>query len=113
MKIVLTIFCGLMALFGGGCVLVLLSASAGVVLLLPLAVFVLNGLILAALWGWKTPWRPAFYILGAIDILIAIGIGITVFASALGQDPIAFFFWLAVAAFAMKGILTFAYAKDH
>jgi hypothetical protein len=112
MKIILTIFCVLMALFGGGCALILLNASVGPLLLLPLAIFVLNGLILAALWGWKTPWRPAFYILGTIDLLIAIGIGITIFASALGQDSIAFFFWIAVAAFAIKGILTLAYAKD-
>jgi hypothetical protein len=112
MKIILSIFCVLMALFGGGCALVLLNASVGILILLPLAIFVLNGLILAALWGWKAPWRPAFYILGAIDLLIAIGIGISLFASALTQDPVGFFFGLAVAAFAIKGILTLVYAKD-
>jgi hypothetical protein len=113
MKIILTVFCVLMALFGGGCALVLLNASTGPFLLIPLGILVLNGLILAALWGWKAPWRPAFYILGVIDIVIAIGWLIFLFSAGLTRDPSGFFVGLVVAAFAIKGILTLAYAKDN
>lgn len=110
MKIVLTILCGLMALFGGGCAL-MIANGAGTITLLPLAILIFNALILFALWGWKTPWRPAFYILGIIDLLIAAGFAIAVAASGRDAQYIAVPFLMAAAVFALKGALTLIYAQ--
>ena len=110
MKVLLTIFCAAAALFGGGCALVIIN-SAGPITLLPLGILILNGLILYGLWGAKTAWRPAFYILGVIDLLIAAGT--LYFAAALGirLDGPDVMIYLLPLAFAIKGILTLIYAR--
>ena len=89
----------------------MLGGQVGPLVLLPLGIFVFNGLILAALWGWKKPWRPAFYILGAVDILVALGIGLSFLPSL--NDPSGFggLLLLLCGAFALKGVLTILYAK--
>lgn len=82
MKILLTIFCGIMALFGGGCALVLLPGlssssdlfSGSGIIAMPLAVLFFNMAALAAVWGWKKPWLPAFYILAVVDLLVALAL---------------------------------------
>ena len=110
MKTILTIFCVLAALFGGGCALTI-GANAGPVALLPLAVLVLNCLILAALWGSKTPWPPAFYILGVIDLLIALGMVVFLFFLGGGFDLYLLPFVLLPIAFALKGYLALKYVR--
>lgn len=118
MRIILSIFCGLMALFGGGCALTLImqGGAFGVlspITMLPVAVFVLNCLVLAALWGWKNPWRPAFYTLAVADFLIAIGSTLASLSIA-GQDRTGLLWGLGFAgAFAIKGVLTLKFAKEN
>jgi hypothetical protein len=111
MKIVLTIFCVLLAVFGGGCA-IMLGGQVGPLVLLPLGILVFNGLILAALWGWKKPWRPAFYILGVIDLLIALGLGIVLVPMIANYGSMDLLLVVPCAAFALKGVLTLMYARN-
>ena len=117
MKVLLTVFCVLFALFAGGCALTWVSFVGGgnvggLLVLLPVAVAVLNVLLLVGLWGTKKPWLPAFYILGVADILIAIGGGITALVALAGDTsgigPVIF---LGVAFFALKGGVTLYFAR--
>ena len=111
MKIILTIFCALMALFGGGCAILAASSQLGVVSLIPVAVLVLNLLVLAGLWAWHKPWKPAFYILGTVDVIVAVAAAIGVVTYMASDVTILYPGILLVAAFAFKGILTFIYAR--
>lgn len=110
MKIILTIFCAAAALFGGGCAAVLVG-NAGPFALLPLAILILNGLILYGLWAAKKPWRPAFYILGVIDLLIAAAASITMMSARIGLSGPDGILYLLPLAFAAKGVLTLVYAR--
>lgn len=107
MKYVLAALCGILILFMGGCAI--LSAAAFPLPLIPGGIVALNVAILGALFGWKFQWKPAFYILGIADLLLAAGAMLTTsgagFTSSDGQ-----LFWLAAALFALKGGLTLYYA---
>ena len=106
MKYILAAMCALVVLFMGGCAVVALSA--GPFALIPAAVAFFNVLILGALFGWKIRWTPAFYILGVVDIVLALAA--VLFSSSMNASdkPI---FWLAAAVFGIKGLLTFVYAS--
>lgn len=109
MKLVLAAMCGLMALFMGGCAI--LSVVAMPFPLLPGAVAFLNLAMLAVLFNWKNlQWRPAFYILGVIDVIVA-GF-LAVVGADMGPTDRMFFFALG-AAFLLKGVLSFVYAKKN
>lgn len=110
MKVVLTILCALVALFGGGCAVVLFG-NAGLLSLLPLAVLVLNGLVVYGLWSADQRWRPAYYILGVVDGLIAIGLFITFFSAGLNSSGPDGVLLLLPLAFLGKGVLTLIYAR--
>ena len=110
MKILLTILCVGMALFGGGCAL-LASSYVGIVGLVPFVILVLNGLILAGLWGWQNPWWPAFYILGIADLLITAAVLFALAAYTTSGDPTTVWAIAAAGGFALKGILTLQYAR--
>ena len=117
MKVLLTVFCALFTLFAGGCALTWVSfvgggGIGGLLVLLLLAVAALNVLLLVGLWGTKEPWLPAFYILGAADILIAIGGGITALVTLAGDTsgigPVIF---LGVVFLVLKGGATLYFAR--
>ncbi|MBL8789000.1 MAG: hypothetical protein JNM45_00790 [Rhizobiales bacterium] len=103
MKYVLAILCGAVVLFMGGCAV--LTVQAMPLPLIPAGIAVLNVLILGALFGWKTKWRPAFYILGVIDLLIAVPS--VVLSLGAGADAVVFAF--AAALIGLKGILSIHY----
>ena len=107
MKIILAVMCGLVVLFMGGCVV--LTMPMFPFPLIPGAIAFLNLAILGVLYGWKLQWRPAFYILGAIDILLAIFCVVT--ASQLGpsDSPLV---WLAALVIGLKGVFSFLYARQ-
>ena len=117
MKILLAILCAVMLLFGGGCAVTFLSffgndsGGAGLLVLIPLTVFVLNLLILIALFGWSNPWRPAFYILAVIDIIVAVLALIDVAGLLMGAPGMAPWALLTAAGFGLKGWLTWAYVR--
>ncbi len=107
MKYVLAALCGGVALFMGGCAV--LALSAGPVVLIPAGLAFLNVAILGALFGWKVQWKPAFYILAVVDILAAIAAVFSTTSMAANDQP---FFWGAAAVFAVKGVLSFVYARQ-
>jgi hypothetical protein len=116
LKTLLAILCVLLVLFSGGCSLLLGMSGMGLSVA-PIAVLVLNSFILAALFGWADPWRPAFYILAAVDFLVAgaVVLGAIVLAASMpGGDEASL---IAVAAllaggFALKGLLTWRYVRS-
>ncbi len=105
MKYLLAIMCGLLAVFMGGCAV--LALAAGPMAAIPGGLAFLNVAILGALFGWKVQWKPAFYILGGIDILVAIAAALAAASMSAADQPI---FGIAAIAFAMKGILSLVYA---
>lgn len=107
MKYVLAIFCGAIVLFMGGCAV--LTARAMPLPLLPAAIAILNILILGALFGWKTQWRPAFYILGVIDLLIAVFAGVAAFSMGGSDQSVVVAGGLAIGA---KGVLSIIYGRS-
>ena len=78
MKIILGIICGLMALFAGGCAVVLvfsqMSGDSGAVgfALFPAGIAVLNVLVLMSLFGKSRPKDWAFYVLAGLDVVAAV-----------------------------------------
>lgn len=112
MKVFLTILCVAAALFGGGCGLLLLN-EAGPLGWLPISILVLNVLILIGLWSTRKPWRPAFYILGTVDLLLAAGLTAVILMTPDLRDRGAMLVLLVPVIFAAKGFLTFKYAKGE
>jgi hypothetical protein len=105
MKYVLAALCGILFLFMGGCAVV--SVMAMPFPLIPGAIAALNLAIIGALFGWGFKWRPAFYILGAIDLVIAVVAIVTASSMNASDQQL---FWIAAVLFALKGVLSFVYA---
>ncbi|MEO6607149.1 MAG: hypothetical protein ABIN69_01620 [Aestuariivirga sp.] len=104
MRTLLIIMCVLAALFTGGCAV--LALAAGPLALLPAGVAVLNLAILGVLFKWRFKWQPAFFVLGAIDFIIAAAVLILMgsFASADPNDPTVAISVVFAAFFVLKGI---------
>lgn len=109
MKIILTILCGLMILFAGGCSI--LALMAGPLALVPAGVVVLNVLVLGAMYGFANPRRWVFNTLAIIDALVVIILLILWSSFGATDQQTNIFAVLLVAAFAVKGALTYAMAK--
>jgi peptidoglycan/LPS O-acetylase OafA/YrhL len=114
-RVLLVILCLLLVLFSGGCSLLLGVEGMGLAVA-PIAVLVLNSFILAALFGWADPWRPAFYILAVVDFIIAgvIVLGAMMLAANMpGGDEASLIALAALLAggFALKGFLTWRYVR--
>ncbi len=110
MKLILAAMCALVVLFMGGCAI--LALAAGPLALLPAGIAVLNLLIIGALYGWKFKWRPAFYILGVADLLIAVVILLLAYSSSSGMTAAdAQLVWIPAAVIFVKGVLTLLYAQ--
>ena len=105
MKYILVTMCTLVILFMGGCSLTsLLAGSGGTMFAVPsLLVTVLNLLVLGNMFNWQWQWRPASYILGVADLLIALAI-LFIFGSG------GLLFFLLAGVIAIKGILTLEFA---
>ena len=117
MKIILAILCAVMLLFGGGCAITFLSffggdsGGVGLLMLFPLTVFVLNLLILIALFGWSNPWRPVFYILAVVDVIVAAAALIDVAGLLMGAPEAVPWALLTAGGFGLKGWLTWQYVR--
>ena len=119
MKLLLTLMCGLVVLFAGGCGLILVGGAgiggliqSGGFSLLPLAVALLNALVIGALWGWLKVQRWAFLTLAIMDAIVV---------------AITLIFWLSVGfadrdanvligiptlIVAIKGLMTYTYWRS-
>ncbi len=106
MKIILTILCGLMVLFAGGCAVIALAA--GPLALLPGGVAALNIFVLIALYGSSKPAKWAFVTLIILDALWVLVL-LMAWASGGFSDPL-LNLWAAgfIGTVALKGALTFA-----
>jgi hypothetical protein len=117
MKTLLIILCSIMLLFGGGCAIVLGGVGGGFremgpLILIPIAVAVLNGLVLVALFGMSEPWRPAFYVLMVADIFIAASTLFSTFAFSAGDTSIIPWALAMAGGFGLKGFLTWRYLVE-
>jgi hypothetical protein len=113
MKTLLIALCIIMLLFGGGCAITLGGFNeTGPLILIPIAVAVFNGLVLAALFGWSTPFRPAFYVLIAADVLIAAATLIGTLGFSSGDTSIIPWGLAMALAFGLKGFLTWRYLAE-
>jgi hypothetical protein len=110
MKYILAAMCGLIVLFMGGCAV--LSLAAGPLAVLPAGIAFLNLAVIGALFGWKVQWKPAFYILGVIDLVAAAG---CIATNQMGGNPadLTTFLYIIAAVFGLKGVLSFVYAKSN
>jgi hypothetical protein len=109
MKYVLAALCGLMVLFMGGCTV--LSVLAFPFTLIPGGITFLNLAMLAVIFNWKNlQWRPAFYILGIADLLLA---GLSVLTASSMQPADQPIFWVAAGILGLKGVLSLIYGAQN
>jgi hypothetical protein len=120
MKILLTILCAIMVLFGGGCALLLFSGAGynGMfqsvpLALIPAGIAALNLGVLAALWGFARASKPVFVTLIILDAVVVLLVLVTWFGFGLADSEVNTLAGLTAGAFAAKGILTFATLKDR
>ena len=106
MKIILTILCGLMILFAGGCTV--LAGAAGLVAIIPAGVVVLNGLVLGAMYGFASPAKWAFNTLAILDGLAVILLTVAWLSFGMTDNGLNILALLLISAFAVKGALTYA-----
>ena len=109
MKIILTILCGLMILFAGGCSI--FALMAGPLALIPAGIVVLNVLVLGAMYGFANPRRWAFITLAILDALATIVLLIVWSSFGTSDDQTNIFAVLLIVALAVKGALTYAMAN--
>ena len=119
MKILLTILCGLMVLFAGGCALLLVGGSGfgGMFQSVPFALIpggiaVLNLAVLGAIWGFAKPSRAAFITLMVLDALVVLIILVTWASFGLADSQVNMLAGLTAGAFAAKGLLTGAVLQE-
>lgn len=108
MKYILAVMCAIAALFMGGCAV--LTLAAGPFVILPAGLAFLNIAILGYLFGWKVQWRPAFYVLGIIDLLV-MALSLYLAAMLPASDRTALI--LVAGVFAAKGILSLVYGAYY
>lgn len=119
MKILLTILCGLMVLFAGGCALLLVGGSGfgGMFQSVPFALIpggiaVLNLAVLGAMWGIAKPSRAVFITLMVLDALVVLIVLVTWGAFGLADSQVNMLAGLTAGAFAAKGLLTGAVLQE-
>jgi hypothetical protein len=118
MKVVLGIFCGLMALFAGGCALILFTGSGynGMFESLPGAVIfggiaLLNMLVLMALFGKRKPQRWVFYTLAVLDAAVVVILAFIWSDFGFEDSDTNLLGAILVGGFALKGILTVLFSR--
>jgi hypothetical protein len=111
MKILLAVLCAIMVLFSGGCV-VMLGGNVGPLSLIPLGVAILNGLVLAVIFGWAKAAPAAFYTLVVLDAIVVLGVGVSLVGFGSGDVSILPLGILLMGGFALKGVLTWLYVKS-
>jgi hypothetical protein len=111
LKTILTIFCCIIILFGGGCAVLLSESGASQIALLPIAVVALNLAVLAALYGWASMPAWPLYILSVIDVILALGIGAVAFYSIRDVGNAALLGLIPAFIVALKGYLTIKVAQ--
>jgi hypothetical protein len=118
MKVLLTILCAIVALFAGGCTLLIVGGTsiggalnASPLALLPGGLAALNVLVIGALWGKikAQPW--AFLALAILDAIVFAILAFMAITTGARTTAEGLAIVLPLAAVAAKGILTFFYWK--
>ena len=119
MKVLLSILCGLIGLFAGGCTLLALSGAglsgvlaSGPLMLIPAAVAILNVMVLAALWGFARPNRGVLVTLLVLDVLFVLALLATWASMGGGDRDMNILAVLLIGGFAAKGLLTGLYLRS-
>lgn len=119
MKVLLSIFCGLVVLFAGGCAILALvsggssaSISMGPLVLIPGGAAVLNVMVLAALWGFARPNKGVLITLLVLDALVVLTLAIGWGSIGLADRDLNTLAALVIGAFAVKGVLTYLYLRS-
>ncbi len=110
MKVLLTILCGLMILFSGGCFLAL-GGAMNPFSLINLLILVPNILVIAALYGMSNPIRPVFIALAVVDFLVALIIGGLALSAGGTNLQVQLTGLLIATAFLLKGVFTWSIAN--
>ncbi len=113
MKVILTIMCVCVIIFGGSCAFLLVGQSVGILILLPLAVVALNLAVLGALYSWANVPAWPLYLLAVIDFALAATTGVTTLYFIQDSGGAALLGFLPVAIAAFKGYLTIQVAKTR
>ena len=114
MKVLLTIMCGLVVLFAGGCVLLLIGSSGmsgtlfgGSFVVLPAGLAVLNALAIGALWGKFTSMSGTLLALAIIDGIAVAMLVVPLIGLVASDMEAAMFLAIPALPLAVKGVLTF------
>ncbi len=110
MKVLLSILCGTVILFVGGCVMSL-GSGGGPIIWASWAVVIANLLMIAAMWGMPGQMRALFIGMAVLDLGVALlAGGVTLFNS--GTDRELLFWGLLVAlAFLVKAGLSYKMSR--
>ena len=112
MKIILTIFCVCVILFGGGCAVLLSSSGIGQLILIPLAIVALNFAVLAALYNWGNIPSWPLYVLAGIDFILALVGSVFSLSSMNDLGSATWLAFVGVGIAALKGYLTVRVARN-
>ena len=110
MKVLLSILCGTVILFVGGCVMSL-GSGGGPIAWASWGVVGVNLLMIIAMWGLSGPMRPLFIAMAVLDVAVALVIGGVTVSEAGSDKDLLFWGLVAALAFALKAGLSFAVAK--
>ncbi len=113
MKVILTIMCVCVIIFGGSCAFLLVGQSVGILILLPLAIVALNFAVLAAIYGSANVPAWPLYVLATIDFGLAAAAGVASLYFIQDSGGAALYGFLPVAIAALKGYLTIQVAKTR
>ena len=118
MKVLLSILCGLIVLFTGGCALLAIGGvgitgvlTSGPLALIPGGIAALNIMVLAALWGFGKPNKAVFVTLVVLDALVVVALAAAWTSVGGGDGELNVLASLIIAAFAVKGLLTAFYLR--
>jgi hypothetical protein len=100
-----------MLLSAGGCA-ISLGGRVGRLSLLPTAVVVLHGFVLAAIFDWSKAVPVAFYILVTLHAILAVGLSNALVCYGASDPTIYPWGLLLIGAFVLKSLLTWLYVRS-
>ena len=110
MKVLLSILCGTVILFVGGCVMSFASGG-GPIIWASWAVVVVNLLMIAAMWGFSGRLRALFIGMAVLDLAVALLAGGVTLYNAGTDDELLFWGLLTALAFLVKAGLSYVISK--
>lgn len=110
MKVLLSILCGTVILFVGGCVMSF-GSGGGPIIWASWAVVVVNLLMIAAMWGLSGRMRALFVGMAVLDLAVALLAGGVTLYNAGTDGELLFWGLLAALAFLVKAGLSYKMSR--